>query len=155
MANRKQKEKKVSYYFAYGSNMNHEHMKFRCPKSKYIGTHTLPEYELVFRSVADVQQSKGSSVNGALFAITEECERSLDRYEGYPNLYTKKYVNRWYDDMNKFTPQKIMFYSMVDKDLVYPPYESYLETIIKGYMDCGLPTDTLEEAVKFSAERLD
>ena len=155
MANRKQKEKEIKYYFAYGSNMNHEHMKFRCPKSKYIGTYTLPEYELVFRSVADVQQSEGSSVNGALFAITEECERSLDRYEGYPNLYTKKYVNRWHDDMNKFTPQKIMFYSMVDKDLVYPPSEGYLGTIVKGYMDCGLSTDPLEEAVKFSAKRLD
>ena len=155
MANRKQKKEKVSYYFAYGSNMNHEHMKFRCPKSKYIGTYTLPEYELVFRSVADVQPSEGSSVTGALFAITQECETALDRYEGYPNLYTKKYHMKWHDDLTKFVPQKIMFYSMVDKQLVYPPSESYLGTIVKGYMDCDLPTEPLEEAVKFSAERLD
>tara|TARA_R100001591_G_scaffold97505_1_gene103521 strand:- start:966 stop:1433 length:468 start_codon:yes stop_codon:yes gene_type:complete len=155
MANRKQKEKKVKYYFAYGSNMNHEHMKFRCPKSKYIGTYTLPEHELVFRSVADVQQSEGSSVTGALFAITDECERSLDRYEGYPNLYTKKYHMKWHDDMNKFLPQKVMFYSMVDKQLVYPPSKGYLETIVVGYADCGLPTEPLIKAIKFSADRLD
>ena len=93
MANRKQK-KKIKYYFAYGSNMNHEHMKMRCPKSKYLGPFELPGYKLVFRSVADVQQSKGDSVLGALFEITDECERSLDRYEGYPNLYTKRYLHR-------------------------------------------------------------
>jgi gamma-glutamylcyclotransferase (GGCT)/AIG2-like uncharacterized protein YtfP len=149
MANRKQK-KEMTYYFAYGSNMNHEHMKYRCPKSKYIGTHELPDHELVFRSVADVQQSKDSSVVGALFKITDECERSLDRYEGYPNLYTKKYHMAQDENM----PKKIMFYSMVDKQLVFPPSESYLETIIKGYIDCDIPTDNLVEAVKFS-QRLD
>lgn len=140
----------MTYYFAYGSNMNHEHMKYRCPKSKYIGTHELPDHELVFRSVADVQQSKDSSVVGALFKITDECERSLDRYEGYPNLYTKKYHMAQDENM----PKKIMFYSMVDKQLVFPPSESYLETIIKGYIDCDIPTDNLVEAVKFS-QRLD
>ena len=119
MANRKQeKEKVINYYFAYGSNMNHKHMQYRCPKAKFIETYTLSGYELVFRSVADVQQSKDSSVTGALFEITEDCERSLDIYEGYPNLYTKKYVNKWHDDMNKFLPQRIMFYSMVDKHAI-------------------------------------
>jgi gamma-glutamylcyclotransferase (GGCT)/AIG2-like uncharacterized protein YtfP len=150
MANRKQK-KEMTYYFAYGSNMNHEHMKYRCPKSKYIGTYELPDHKLVFRSVADVQKSEDSSVVGALFKITDECERSLDRYEGYPNLYTKKYHTTW----DKNTPMKIMFYSMVDKQLVYPPAESYLETIIRGYMDCDLPTEALEEALQFSVNRLD
>ena len=90
MANRKQKEK-VSYYFAYGSNMNHKHMKMRCPKSEYVGKFTLQGYELVFRGVADVQPCVGKSVPGGLFKITPECETALDFYEGYPNLYTKKY----------------------------------------------------------------
>jgi len=156
MANRKQeKEKVINYYFAYGSNMNHAHMKIRCPQAKYVGTYTLPGYELVFRGVADVQQSEDSSVTGALFEITEDCERALDVYEGYPNLYTKKYVNKWHDDMNKFLPQKIMFYSMVDKQLVYPPSEGYLSTIVGGYQDCEISTDPLQKAVEYSAERLD
>ena len=150
MANRKQKEKEIKYYFAYGSNMNHEHMKFRCPKAKFIETYKLPGYELVFRSVADVQQSEDSSVTGALFEITNDCERSLDVYEGYPNLYTKKYVNRWHDDMNKFLPQKIMFYSMVDKHGVYPPSQGYFQTIKQGYKDCNLSTEPLMMAAKNS-----
>jgi|TARA_R100001460_G_scaffold34891_3_gene67537 gamma-glutamylcyclotransferase (GGCT)/AIG2-like uncharacterized protein YtfP len=149
MADRKQ-EKEVKYYFAYGSNMNHEHMKFRCPKAKFIETYTLPGYELVFRSVADVQQSKDSYVTGALFEITDDCEKSLDVYEGYPHLYTKKYVNKWHDDMNKFLPQRIMFYSMVDKHGIYPPSQGYFLTIKQGYKDCNLPTEPLMIAAKNS-----
>jgi gamma-glutamylcyclotransferase (GGCT)/AIG2-like uncharacterized protein YtfP len=148
MVNRKQKEEKIKYYFAYGSNMNHEHMKMRCPKARYVDTFELPGYELVFRSVADVQRSKEGSVKGALFTITEDCERALDRYEGYPNLYTKKYHFRWYDSMEKFVPQKIMFYTMVDKYGVYPPSEGYFQTIKQGYKDCDLPTDPLMEAAR-------
>lgn len=156
MANRKQKEKdKVSYYFAYGSNMNHEHMKMRCPKSEYIGTYILEGYELVFRGVADVQPSEDKSVTGALFKITPDCERSLDVYEGYPNLYTKKYHWQFHKDKDKFIDDRIMFYSMVDKQVVYPPFETYLNTIIGGYQDCGLSTDPLKAAVDFSIQRLD
>ena len=150
MANRKQKEEKVKYYFAYGSNMNHEHMKYRCPKAKYIGQFTLPGYKLVFRSVADVEQSNDDQVTGALFKITQECERALDRYEGYPNLYTKKYYTRWHTDMEKFLPQTIMFYSMVDKYGEHPPSDGYLQTIVQGYVDCEISTDPLLVAVKSS-----
>ncbi len=150
MANRKQKEKKIKYYFAYGSNMNHEHMKMRCPKAKYIGQWTLPGHKLVFRSVADVEQSKDDEVNGALFEITQECERALDRYEGYPNLYIKKYYTIWHTDMENVLPQTIMFYSMVDKYGVYPPSEGYFQTIKQGYKDCKLSTGPLMIAAKSS-----
>lgn len=142
MANRKQSEE-VKLYFAYGSNMNHEHMKHRCPKAKYLRKMTLPDYELVFRSVADVQEAPGKKVEGALFEITKDCERSLDRYEGYPHLYTKKVV----DD--------IMFYTMVDKDRVYPPSEGYLWTIVHGYKDCKISTEDLSRAVNESIDALD
>ena len=150
MANRKQKEKEIKYYFAYGSNMNHEHMKMRCPKAKYIGKWTLPGHKLVFRSVADVEQSKDNEVNGALFEITQECERALDRYEGYPNLYTKKYYTIWHTDMENVLPQTIMFYSMVDKYGEYPPSEGYFQTIKQGYKDCKLSTGPLMIAAKSS-----
>ena len=142
MANREQKEE-VKLYFAYGSNMNHEHMKHRCPKAKYIGKKTLPDYELVFRSVADVQESPGKTVEGALFEITKDCEEALDRYEGFPNLYIKRYV----DDF--------MFYTMVDKDYVHPPSMPYLNTIAQGYKDCEISTDCLVAAVNESLNGVD
>ena len=155
MANRKQKEKEITYYFAYGSNMNHDHMKMRCPRSKYVGTYTLEGYELIFRGVADVQPNPDKSVTGALFKITQDCERALDIYEGYPHLYTKKYHWQFHGSKDKYVDNKIMFYSMVDKHVVYPPNEGYLSTIVGGYQDCELSTDPLQAAVEFSAERLD
>jgi gamma-glutamylcyclotransferase (GGCT)/AIG2-like uncharacterized protein YtfP len=142
MANRKHSEE-VKLYFAYGSNMNHEHMKHRCPKAKYLRKMILPDYELVFRSVADVQEAPGKKVEGALFEITKDCEKALDRYEGYPNLYTKRVVDN------------IMFYTMVDKDRVYPPSEGYLWTIVHGYKDCKISTEDLSRAVNESIDALD
>ena len=150
MANRKQKKEKIKYYFAYGSNMNHEHMKMRCPKAKYQGQWTLPGHKLVFRRVADVEQSKNNKVSGALFEITQECERALDRYEGYPNLYTKKFYTIWHTEMEDVLPQTIMFYSMVDKYGEHPPSDGYLQTIVQGYVDCEISTDPLLVAVKSS-----
>lgn len=155
MVDRKQKEEKISYYFAYGSNMNHEHMKSRCPKAKYQGKFELKEHELVFRGVADVQPNKNKSVFGALFLITRDCEKALDVYEGYPNFYTKDYVNDWYEDNGSLISRKIMFYTMVDKEVIYPPFGTYLNTIIDGYKHCELSTESLKEAVNFSAQRLD
>lgn len=149
MANRKQ-EKEINYYFAYGSNMNHKHMAMRCPKAEYVDTFELPGHELVFRSVADVQPSDEGSVKGALFTITEDCERALDRYEGYPHLYTKKYHFNMPQHGAEFVPQRIMFYSMVDKHGFYPPSEGYFNTIKQGYKDCGIPTGPLMEAAKDS-----
>jgi hypothetical protein len=104
---------------------------------------TLPDHELVFRSVADVQEAPGKQVEGALFEITKDCERALDRYEGYPRLYTKKVV----DD--------IMFYTMVNKDKIYPPTEGYLWTIVHGYKDCEISTEGLQKALDQSIDALD
>jgi len=148
-------EQEVFYYFAYGSNMNHEHMKHRCPKAKYQGKFELKGYELVFRGVADVQPNKDKSVLGGLYLITRDCEKALDVYEGYPTLYTKVIHNDWYEKDGELFSKKIMFYSMVDKDVVYPPFQGYLNTIIDGYKHCEIPTDKLKEAVDFSVQRLD
>ena len=142
MANKKQKEE-VRLYFAYGSNMNHEHMKMRCPKSTYLRKMTLPDYELVFRPVADIQKAPGKKVEGALFEITKDCERALDRYEGFPHLYIKQYVDN------------VMFYTMVDKENVYPPGEGYLRTIMTGYNNCDISTESLIDAVNESLTVLD
>ena len=79
-------------YIAYGSNMNIEQMKRRCPKAIPIGKGILKDYKLVFKGVADVIKSPGDEVPIAIWKITEECEKALDRYEGFPHLYRKEYV---------------------------------------------------------------
>lgn len=85
---------KRKIYGAYGSNMNLEQMAHRCPKAKVIGSGILKDYKLTFRGrykgVANIQPCKGKEVPIVLWEITDECERALDIYEGYPSLYVKK-----------------------------------------------------------------
>ena len=75
---------KDRYYFAYGSNMNLEQMKYRCPAAEVVENVRLENYRLAFRGrapgngVATVLPEKGSYVEGVLWKITEACEKSLE-----------------------------------------------------------------------------
>ena len=86
------------YYFAYGSNMNLEQMKYRCPAAEVVENVRLENYRLAFRGrapgngVATVLPEKGSCVEGVLWKITEACEKSLDFYEGFPSFYGKESI---------------------------------------------------------------
>ena len=78
-------------YIAYGSNMVEEQMAYRCPNATVLMPVVLSGYELTYRAggVATVIPKKDSEVLGLMWSITPECEKSLDRYEGYPNFYHK------------------------------------------------------------------
>ncbi len=82
-------------YLAYGSNLNVEQMKFRCPGAKVIGTAAIRNYELLFKgsrsgSYLTIEHKRGGKVPVAVWEVTPENERALDRYEGYPTFYYKK-----------------------------------------------------------------
>ena len=81
-------------YFAYGSNINLGQMEYRCPDASVVGPVVLEGWELLFRrgGFATIAPKEGETVQGLLWSITPECERSLDRYEGYPRFYDKKMV---------------------------------------------------------------
>lgn len=89
---------KESYYFAYGSNMNLDQMAYRCPAASVVEKVKLEGYRLTFCGrgkgcgVATILPEEGSRVEGVLWKITPECEKSLDFYEGYPHLYGKETV---------------------------------------------------------------
>ena len=85
-------------YFAYGSNMNLDQMEYRCPSAQVVGNVRLEDYRLTFcshnpdRGVATILPETGSHVDGVLWKITQDCEISLDHYEGYPYLYGKEAI---------------------------------------------------------------
>ena len=78
------------YYFAYGSNLNSRQMSSRCPTARKAGTYLLKGYELEFRCYLTIKPSPGKVVPIGVFAISEDDERRLDRYEGYPIHYRKQ-----------------------------------------------------------------
>jgi hypothetical protein len=98
---------------------------------------------MAFSGVATVQPAPGQRVPGALWAITDECERSLDRFEAYPSLYRKQQVQM--DD------RPVMFYVM-NQDPPAEPAVDYLMTIAEGYEDFGLDLQDLWTAVRTTQE---
>jgi hypothetical protein len=77
-------------YFAYGANMCRDAMQFRCPDAQSRGAFLLRNWELQFYCHATIEPRSGSAVAGVLWALTPECEYSLDRFEGFPDYYTKR-----------------------------------------------------------------
>jgi gamma-glutamylcyclotransferase (GGCT)/AIG2-like uncharacterized protein YtfP len=143
-------------YAAYGSNMNLEQMRQRCPKAKRSGNGELHGYELTFRGnqagVANVERSARACVPIVLWAITKDCERALDRYEGYPRLYKKEMVNIT-------TPageQTAMIYVMAKEYEKMPamPNDYYFEIIKQGYKDNEIDTAPLKAALETTKAEL-
>ena len=130
------------YYGAYGSNLNVAQMRMRCPKALKCDTVALTDWKLVFRQVADVVPSEGDETTLGLWRITEDCERALDIYEGYPHLYTKLWIN--------LGDKRVMIYRMISAYPSAPPLQGYLDTIRDGFQDFRMDRNSLIEAVKHS-----
>lgn len=139
---------KTKLYGAYGSNMNLEQMSHRCPKAKVVGVGTLEGHRLTFRGrykgVANIEPCKDSFVPIVLWEITEDCERALDLYEGFPRLYIKKQVKVLVDSK----PKKAMVYIMTSEytDMPAVPTDYYFSVISKGYTENGIDLEPLEKA---------
>jgi gamma-glutamylcyclotransferase len=132
------------YYFAYGMNTNIAEMTMRCPKAINLGRCTLQGFELKFRHHADIDKVDGSEMEGVLWDITEDCERALDRLEGYPYYYDKVEVIVIPDHpVNKNTRILAMAYIMTSKGIEHPPSTSYEDCLIEGYTANGLDVDKL------------
>ena len=123
-------------YIAYGSNMVEEQMAHRCPNARLIGMGYLPNHRLEFYLHATVERSKakGPGVPVAVWEIDEEDEKSLDRYEGYPNYYIKR---RKKVKMNDGSEIEGMIYIM-KRIRPYPPTKEYYGGIKKAYEDLGI-----------------
>jgi gamma-glutamylcyclotransferase len=125
-------------YFAYGSNLNKTQMVGRCRNSVPVGRAYLKNYDLEFlgnsrgTGVANVREEKGMTVPGALWLITEDCLRALDRYEGYPTLYGRKWMTVRTDE-GKYV--RALVYYMKPGYVAVSPSEYYLDIIVRGYED--------------------
>ena len=133
-------------YFAYGSNINLEHMAYRCPDATVVGPVAVENYELLFRrgGFATIAPSEGGKVHGLLWSITPDCERSLDRYEGYPRFYDKRMVTVRDGEGRSLS---VMAYIM-DERFREPmlPSATYYNGILEGYQQNGLPVAALKKA---------
>jgi len=135
---------------AYGANTNLSHMARRCPNSVYVGNAVVRNYRLIFRTVADVIEAKGNKLHVAVWAITPEDEATLDRFEGVPHMYVKRYISL---RMPNGSRHKALCYMMRGprSDRMEPP-QGYEETLREGYRDCGMPGEQIDIAIRDAVE---
>ena len=80
---------------------------------------------------------------GVLWALTPECEYSLDRFEGFPDYYTKR---TWTPDGVEF-----FFYEMTSPKSGRPG-AGYVSDIAESYTLWQLPTELLTESLQPHAQ---
>ncbi len=144
-------EESRTYYFAYGSNCNTKQMAYRYPKAKDLGAVTLHDYALEFRHYATIRQHNGKMVKGVLWELTKECEKNLDRYEGFPSHYKKDFVTVELENGN--TCNAMVYIMVTAKDRgISKPSDIYYNGIRDGLTEHNQGYLLLYEALEESIE---
>ena len=52
-------------------NTNVGEMRYRCPGAECIGSASIANYKLAFRTHADIEESQGSEIKGVVWQITD------------------------------------------------------------------------------------
>ena len=146
-------------YIAYGSNLNVRQMRWRCPDAMPVGVGILDGWQLLFKgsktgSYLTVDRSQGSCVPVAVWAVSAEDERRLDRYEGYPDFYYKKVITLPVEDLltGKVRKKKAFIYIMHEERAFGIPSMDYVQTCLEGYRNFGFKTAPLVRAYRISEE---
>ena len=145
---------KCRLYIAYGSNLNLEQMKRRCPTAEVVGTAELKNWRLWFRggtnsAVATVERERGFKVPVLIWRIQPEDEVALNRYEGFPFLYRKETLRL---TVNGKRVRAMVYIMNADRHPYGTPSAGYFNTIREGYESAGFNVSILYDAVKHSKE---
>ena len=145
---------KCRLYIAYGSNLNLEQMKRRCPTAEVVGTAELKNWRLRFRggshsAVATIEREQGFTVPVLIWRIQPEDEVALNRYEGFPFLYRKETLRL---TVNGKRVRAMVYIMNADRHPYGTPSAGYFNTIREGYESAGFNVSILYDAVKHSKE---
>ena len=147
---------KKKYYAAYGSNLNIEQMRYRCPDAKIVGTALLDGLELLFKgsrtgSYLTVEPSVKNQVPVGIWEVSSRDELNLDYYEGYPRFYYKESLKVPVKLENgEIETLEIFLYIIDETRELGLPTQSYFETCLEGYRDFGFDPDYLYKALERS-----
>lgn len=123
-------------YFAYGSNLCVQQMARRCPGAADPRPATLPNHDWLInqRGVATVEPFDGAQVHGVLWQVTDADLATLDSAEGVPVRYRR---DRLTVELADGAAEAWVYIDYrVEPG---PPRPGYLERIIDGALQHGLP----------------
>lgn len=150
----------MSYYLAYGSNLNKLQMSFRCPNAKAVGVANLNNEQLAFcgsrsGSYLTIIKKEGAKTPVAVWEVDEIDENALDRYEGYPSFYrkeTRKVKMKFAD--GKYKTITAFVYVMNSNDFSLPD-NRYWYVCMKGYTDFGFEYIILDKALEYTVKQME
>lgn len=148
----------IIFYFAYGSNLDWEQMKERCPSAEFWCKASLLDYRIDFTrwsnkrecGVADIIWDENNKAYGVVYRINEEDLGKLDRHEGYipqreKNDYKRIEIMVFQEDNSK-KPITVFTYEVEKKEFgKYKPNKDYKNLIVAGAKFWDLP----KEHIKF------
>ena len=153
MARGKDDNRMKRLYLAYGSNLNVEQMKYRCPTAKIYGKGMLHGFRLLFKGGKEnayltIEPFIGGKVPVVIWDIKPKDEIVLDKYEGYPSFYYK-------DDMEVELETGEVVTAMVyimtkERVRLNLPSRNYLAVVKEGYKEHGFGMGFLNDALKVS-----
>lgn len=130
------------YYAAYGMNTNKAGMASRCPTAEPLYALDLDGWRFRFAGCADVVRETGTSVNVALWKLTDNDLASLDALEGYPHYYDRVQVPVEHEGEIVFA----WIYTMQPGHEDRTPGISYWNCLVEGYTDFGMSHEQLDRA---------
>jgi gamma-glutamylcyclotransferase len=131
-------------YFAYGSNLDEEQMKVRCPAARGLERARLADHRLAFThysnrwqgGAADVVPERGAAVWGVVYAMGPDDFARLDPFEsGYERVSLEV-------EMERARRMRVTSYSVREKG-EYAPHPQYLEKMLRWGARWRLPGDYL------------
>ena len=143
-------------YLAYGSNLSIERMRGRCPDAEVIGRAMIPGYRMLFKKsqsgfYATIEQDANCTVPVLVYRISEYDEALLDRCEGYPRHYYKRYFQLSIRSLDggklKGKKNGCMAYVLHEDRPLGEPSMEYFNLLHEGYERWGFDTAVLEKAL--------
>lgn len=107
-------------------------------------------------SYLTIEEAEGYEVPVAVWQVSEQDEKSLDRYEGYPTFYYKKEIHLKVKGIKsgKIYDRDCFVYIMHEDHELGIPSGYYCRVCADGYRSFGFNIAKLIEAYNFSKEVL-
>jgi gamma-glutamylcyclotransferase (GGCT)/AIG2-like uncharacterized protein YtfP len=144
-------------YFAYGSNLDIQQMRSRCPNCQVLGKGFLARHCLDFTryshkwqgGVADViAADEPQRVWGLVYRLTEGDLYALDQHESYPTGYDRAQTTIV---TQQLTLEDVWVYRVVQKRELIPPHPQYLGIIQAAAQRWQFPPDYHTHLHQFTA----
>ncbi|GBC96761.1 hypothetical protein HRbin16_02570 [bacterium HR16] len=132
------------YYFAYGSNMDGEQMRNRCPGAEQVSVGMIEgwRFRINTRGVATIVPDNGGTVYGIIWRISKDEEQVLDCYEGVKmGLYTKRTMEVRLIGV----PSLEAFLYLATDTQPGTPRPGYMEAIVAAAISNDFPSSYVQE----------